>query len=140
MTINAIDLSAGSASALKNNSGAAASSPSASSASNLTQEEKNYDVNNDGILEPMEKAAMLAAETQKETVASGNNSGAASNAVTINISQKALDLQKQNPTTSEELEKAYVDSRNKADEQGGGQNYVDDIISEYKQYSPPFAS
>jgi hypothetical protein len=95
MTINLATTNANSALSILGASGAANASASSGSASELTDEEKKYDIDGDGTLSITEKAAYREAKSKERALESLSKSIASGQADTVHISAEALKLQKE---------------------------------------------
>lgn len=94
MTINAANLSTGTLNTLLSSS----SSSSSSSSTSLTEDEKNYDVNNDGVLSSTEKVAMLESQLKEKMMeASTKYSASTQGTDTAEISQEGMRMHRQGP-------------------------------------------
>ena len=101
----------------------------------LTEEEKLYDTNQDGILSIDEKAKMLAAEAAKAAQAKANDTikNATNTKDSLEISQEALALQKQNEKRAEEKRIEDQKEQDKQTEMTDQQRHMNEAIAEYKK-------
>lgn len=137
MTINmASSTSNSNATSLLSSSSSTKSSTSTKSTSELTQEEKKYDIDTDGVLSLTEQASYLEAQTKQKVLEAEKSS---SESVSLNISDTALKLQKQN--TQSNISDTMTKSQEKIEEtknhkpENEQENLMQQAISEYKKFS-----
>lgn len=141
MTINATATSSNALSVTNNNAANSLRSTSSSvstSSSELAEDEKKYDLDNDGTLSITEKAAMDEAKSKAQILEAGkSNNSSVSDSFSLSISQEGLKMQKQappEPPTAEML--AKMKGRANPPAQNEEQKLMNDAISEYKKFSP----